>query len=112
VALAGDRRKRTRVAVHWPVRLIRQPRAQPVETTTENLSSEGFYCITKEPFQSGERLQCEILIPGEGLGSSESSVRLQCKVTVRRVENLGVISAFGLGCHIEDYALATAPADI
>jgi len=107
VALAGDRRKRTRVAVHWPVRLIRQPGAQPVETTTENLSSDGLYCVTREPFQLGERLQCEIFIPGEGLGFSESPVRLQCKVTVRRVENLDAISAFGLGCHIEDYALAT-----
>lgn len=107
MALAGDRRKRTRVAVHWPVRLIRQPGTQPVETRTENLSSDGLYCITNVPFQPGERLQCEILLPGEGLGFSQSSVRLQCHVTVRRVEPLNVIGAFGLGCQIEDYSLAT-----
>ena len=107
MALAVDRRNRPRVALHWPVRLIRQPDTQPVETTTENLSSDGLYCITNAPFKPGERLQCEIFIFGEALGFSESSVRLQCHVTVSRVENLSVIGAFGLGCHIEDYAVAS-----
>ena len=35
-----DRRKRKRVAVHWRVRLFHQP-GQWVDTTTENISSEG-----------------------------------------------------------------------
>jgi PilZ domain-containing protein len=103
MALGGDRRKRKRVGVHWAVRLFRQE-GQSVESTTDNLSSEGLYCITREPFKPGERLQCEIIVPGESFGSSESSIWLQCHVTVRRVENLR--GGFGLGCHIEDYALA------
>ena len=103
MAFSGNRRKRRRVPVHWPVRLFRQPGKPPVETTTENLSSEGLYCITKEAFKPGERLQCEIIIPGESLGPSEPFLRLQCHVTVRRVEHLQ--RGFGLGCHIEDYAL-------
>lgn len=107
MALAGDRRKRKRVSLHWPVRLFRQAGEQPIETTTENLSSDGLYCIIKEPFKPGEQLQCEIVIPGESFGFSENPLRLQCHVTVKRVENLGVIGAFGLGCHIEDYALTT-----
>jgi hypothetical protein len=101
----SDRRKRPRVALHWPVRLFRQAEGPSVESTTENLTSEGLYCITKEPFKPGERLQCEIVIPGESLGFSESSIRLQCNVTVRRVEHLD--RGFGLGCHIDDYTLAT-----
>ena len=107
MASSGDRRKRKRVAVHWPVRLFQTGRPS-VESTTENLSSDGLYCITKQPFQPGERLQCEILIPGETFGSPEAPVRLQCHVTVRRVENFGVVGAFGLGCHIEDYTVAAA----
>ncbi len=105
MAVSGDRRNRPRVALHWPVRLFRQFEGPSVESTTENLSSEGLYCIISEPFKPGERLQCEIVIPGESLGSSESSIRLQCHVTVRRVEPLD--RGFGLGCHIEDYTLGT-----
>ena len=105
MAVSGDRRRRKRVALHWPVRLFRQPEQPSVESITENLSSEGLYCITREPFRLGERLQCEIVLPGEFLGSSEPSIRLQCHVTVMRVEHLD--RGFGVGCHIEDYTLAT-----
>jgi hypothetical protein len=100
-----DRRKRKRVAVHWRVRLFRQPGTQWVETTTENLSSEGLYCICEEPFKPGERLECVILGPGESFGSAEPLFRLQCHVIVRRLEHLP--EGFGLGCHIEDFAVAT-----
>jgi len=72
---------------------------------TENLSSEGLYCITQEPFKLGEDMKCEIVLPGEIFGSSEPSIRMQCHITVRRVERLG--RGFGLGCHIEDYSLGS-----
>ena len=103
-ALSG--RKRKRVAVHWPVRLWRQRETAPIESTTENLSSEGLYCITKEPFRTGEHLQCEIVILGESFGSPEPFLRLQCHITVKRVEH--VHQGFGLGCQIEDYSLTTS----
>lgn len=105
MVLPGDRRRRRRIALHWPVCLYRQKAGESVESTTENLSSEGLYCITKQRFKPGERLRCEIVLPAEGLGYQESSIRLQCNITVKRVENLQV--GFGLGCHIEDYALLT-----
>src|SRR2546421_4125006 len=71
MALSGDRRKYKRVPLHWPVRLFRQSGkllVEVVEGTTENLSTEGLYCITRERFGTGERLQCEIVIPGESFG--------------------------------------------
>ena len=105
MAVSGDRRRRKRIPVHWWVRLFRQSERASVESMTENLSSEGLYCITREPFRPGERLQCEIVLPGEIIGSSEPSLRLQCHITVRRVERLD--RGFGLGCYIEDYTLAT-----
>jgi len=103
MASSDDRRKRTRFPLHWTVRLFRQPGKPSVESITKNLSSEGFYCITSEPFKLGERLQCMIVIPGGGSFGLESSVGLECHVTVRRMEKLP--SGFGLGCHIEDYTL-------
>jgi hypothetical protein len=101
-----DRRKRRRVPLRWPVSVFRRPGMQSVEGQTENLTSEGFYCISKEPFQLGECLQCLIVIPVGTIGNSESPVVLKCGVTVKRVE--AIPSGFGLGCHIEDYALITS----
>jgi hypothetical protein len=105
MALSGDRRKYKRVPLHWLVRFFRQSGKLLVEGTTENLSTEGLYCITKEPFKRGERLQCEIVIPGKSFGSPEPFLRLQCHITVKRVEH--VPRGFGMGCHIEDYSLTT-----
>ena len=105
MASSGDRRKRKRVAVHWAVRLSRQPGTPPAESVTENLSSEGFYCIIRERFKPGERLQYVMDIPGENVGSSEPFLILQGHVTVMRVEYLE--GGLGLGCHIEDYAVST-----
>jgi hypothetical protein len=104
MAASGDRRNRPRVALHWPVHLFRQSEGPSVESTTENLSSEGLYCITSEPFKPRERLQCELIVPAAALGL-ESPIVLECHLSVRRVEyrRLG----FGLGCHIEDYSFNT-----
>src|SRR5215471_5296102 len=94
-----ERRKRKRVAVHWPVRLFEPIGRKSVESTTENLSSEGFYCLSSRTFKIGERLRCEIVIPEATLGL-DGPIVLECHVTVRRVEDLELW--FGLGCHIED----------
>ena len=101
-ATPDDRRKRRRLPLRWPVRVFRRPGMQSAEGQTANLTSEGFYCISKEPFQLGECLQCLIVIPA-GSGNSDFPVVLKCGVTVKRVE--AIPSGFGLGCHIEDYML-------
>jgi hypothetical protein len=98
-----ERRKRKRVALHWPVRLFRGQEAASVESTTENLTSNGFYCVSREPFETGERLECIIAIPSGSFGYSGSPICLQCRVRVTRVENES--DGFGLGCYIEDYDL-------
>ena len=102
-----ERRKRKRVALHWPVRLFRDPTAPFIESTTENLTSNGFYCVSKQPFQLGERLECIIAIPAGSFGYAESPIRLQCRVRVTRIEDQG--EHFGLGCYIEDYDLLVHP---
>ena len=101
MAVSGDRRKRPRVPVHWTLRLFKQPGRPPTESVTENLSSEGLYCVTAQKFKTGERLQCEIVIPAEA--GTGSPVVISCNVTVKRVESLR--PGYGLGCQIEDYSL-------
>jgi hypothetical protein len=103
MAATEERRKRKRIALHWPVYLYRNQSAQSVESTTENLTSNGFYCVSKEPFQPGEQLECVIAIPPGAFGYAEAPIRLQCHVKVMRVENQS--ENFGLGCYIQDYEL-------
>jgi len=100
-----ERRRRKRIALHWPVRLFRDPTTPSVESTTENLTSNGFYCFSKEPFRLGERLECIIAIPAGSFCYGESPIRLQCRVRVTRIEDQ--VEGFGLGCYIEDYDLLT-----
>jgi hypothetical protein len=103
MALSGDRRKRQRLALHWTVRLFSQLGSASVESITENLSTEGLYCISTKQFKTGERLRCEIVIP-DALGL-DAPIVIECHVTVQRVEYQR--SGFGLGCHIEDYSLSS-----
>ena len=102
-ASCHDRRKRKRVSLRWPVKVLRRSGIQWIEGQTENLTSEGLYCVSSEPFQLGERLQCIIIIPVGSFGNSKSPVVLKCGVTVTRVE--AIPSGFGLGCHIDNYVL-------
>jgi hypothetical protein len=101
--VSEERRKRKRVALHWPVRLFRKPATASVESTTVNLTSNGFYCFSREPFEIGESLECIIAIPSGSFGYSGSPISLQCRVRVTRVEDQS--DGFGLGCYIEDYDL-------
>jgi hypothetical protein len=103
MAATEERRKRKRIALHWPVYLYRNQSTQSIESTTENLTSNGFYCVSEQPFQAGEQLECVIAIPAGAFGYSEAPIRLQCHVKVMRVENQS--KNFGLGCYIEDYEL-------
>ena len=101
--VSEERRKRKRVALHWPVRLFRGAATPSVESTTENLTSNGFYCHSREPFEIGESLECIIAIPSGSFGYAGSPISLQCRVRVTRVEDQS--DGFGLGCYIEDYDL-------
>ena len=106
MAAPEERRKRKRIALRWPIRLFGEQLNPLVESTTENLTSNGFYCVSKEPFAIGERLECVISIPAGSFGYAASPISLQCRVRVTRVEKER--DGFGLGCSIEDYDLLTS----
>src|SRR5579863_3321387 len=102
-----ERRKRKRISLRWPIHLYRDENAPSIDSTTENLTSNGFYCVSKEPFRVGEQLECTIDIPSGAFGYADAPVRLQCRVKVVRIEDQ--TDRFGLGCYIEDYELLMSP---
>jgi PilZ domain len=104
-----ERRKRTRSHVHWRVCFWGGLLTEAIETFTRDLSSDGFYCLSKVPFVPGERLACSIKIPGyQGTGSTLES-ELECRVQVIRTEAANVDGYFGMGCRIEDYRVTPRP---
>ncbi len=96
-----ERRKRQRTHLHWPVRLFRNSGEGVVETTTRNLSSDGFYCTTTVEFTLGEPMHCILRLPAHDPGGQMLS--LQCRVHVVRVDPANGDGLYGLACRIEDY---------
>jgi PilZ domain-containing protein len=100
-----ERRHQVRAPVRWVVYLRRPLEAPPVKSETVNLSSGGFYCQVSEPFEPGERIDCDILVP-QPRGAADTAIILKCRAQVLRVDQ-GPEELYGLACRIEDYAADT-----
>jgi hypothetical protein len=104
--LSAERRGRRRLGVRWRVSLWGGPLTETIETVTENLSSQGFYCLSKTPFVPGERLACRLHIPGHASEQNGSEAELECRVLVVRLDPANRDGCFGMGCRIEEYRVA------
>ncbi len=100
---AEDRRRGKRMPLRYSVRLIRK-NGMILPTTTENLSSCGFYCRVEGRLTPGEEFNCYIRLPSNHAHASDESLVLACRARVARVESLGS-DRFGLGCQIDDYLI-------
>jgi hypothetical protein len=97
-----ERRRRTRARVHWPVLLFpRQQGENTVETITQNLSSQGFYCLSSVHFSVGEWLLCTLQVLTNDPGGRKS--RLECRAQVVRVEHNAADGQYGIACRTGDY---------
>jgi len=97
-----ERRKSERLPLRLPVRFMR---VQANSCFTENISSEGFYCISPDPFMPGDRLDVELSLPAHNPGRCEKRVRLNCQVQVVRIDSTWLGPGFGIGCRIETCTL-------
>jgi hypothetical protein len=106
-----DRRRRARTTVHWQVQFFRKHTLEAVESLTENLSSEGFYCHSNIPFATGELLMCTLRLPRHDAGGRGPDCRLECEIRVMRVEPGDEF--YGVACRIEEYRViqSHAPGD-
>lgn len=103
----AERRNRQRMALHWVVRLKGPLSNGPVRAETQNLTSEGFYCLSPEPFKPGDLLECMIDLPSSKASTGSRKLRGRVKVLrVRRVRG----HLFGVACRLEDYSLAAGSA--
>jgi len=106
-----ERRRRTRIKVHWPICFFRQGTAEFVETVTHNLSSDGFYCLARAPFVPGEIRECTLGVPIFHPNGGDQLRPVLCRVRVIRVETLRDDGSYGVGCQIEDYRFLSPATD-
>ena len=96
-----DRRRRSRMRLVYPVRLRRPGSFVVAETKTVDISSDGFFCFTRQPFSPREALQCELLIPpDQSLHTGERDLVLPCYAEVVRVVPQADGHRFGVACRL------------
>lgn len=105
-AFPSDRRKRARIRVHWTVLLFRSEADDAITSTTLDLSSGGFYCLSSIPLNPGESLDCTLKVPFHDPNGKHLDRNLECRARVVRVEPQSAENSFGIACHIEDYHFA------
>ena len=101
-----ERRRQKRINVHWPIRLSKSDRVNPIETYTSDISSGGFCCHSPESFALGESLECRISIPSWRPDRPSDMITLRCKVQVMWTAWNSEERQFGIGCQIETYNVA------
>src|SRR5690348_16001233 len=94
----AERRSRQRAALQWVVHVSRAGGKQLVASKTRNVSSQGFYCLVQEPFESGERLECTVVIPIPKSTKQDDVLWLRCQARVLRVEPVPANTAYGIAC--------------
>jgi PilZ domain len=101
-----DRRKHLRSRVRWQVRFLPYGGAIGFVTTTQNLSSGGFYCLAPVPLHSGDLGCCVLEVPTH---RAHRNLLLKCQVRVLHVNRLEAAGICGVGCQIENYSLLRNP---
>jgi hypothetical protein len=104
-----DRRRRPRLRLAYPLRLSRRGETSQIEAKTQDISCEGFFCITDRILFPLETLECELVIPcDEARRPLEHRMFLRCRAEVVRVVPQAYESAFGVACRIADYTIIGA----
>lgn len=98
----SERRRWPRADVRWQVQFFSLA-SEPLQCTTSNVSTGGFYILSERPFKPGECLNCFLAIPSHQSRRGDERLLVQCRVEVVRVESGAVENQFGTACRILDY---------
>jgi len=98
-----NRRQRRRLQLRLPVRLYRGTLGEAVDTTTQDLSSGGFFCLSSVGFLVGEPLICVLKLPANDPSHVDGVLALECMVRVIRVSPTETPGVYGVACQIQEY---------
>ena len=100
-----ERRRRARLQLRWAVRFSLEQDLRPIEATTLNINSDGFYCLCDVDLQPDKVLGCLLIVPNHCPEERDRNIALACRVRVVRVDYREVEPIFGIACRIEEYHL-------
>ncbi len=98
----AERRVHRRFDLALPIRVrVNAQAAQPVETSTTDISARGIYFNLSGNFELGAELECEVTLPPELCQGK--SIQVKVKGRIVRVER-GQEDTVGVAASIEDYS--------
>jgi hypothetical protein len=98
-----DRRRRARLQLQLPVQFHRDNAESPIYGTTQNMSSEGLFCLSHACFTPGESILCSIECPAYAPDMPERKLLITCRVRVLRTVLGADQEVNGVACRIEDF---------
>ena len=95
---SSSRRKYARLPLCLPIRIARG-NGSVINSSTENVSADGFYCYSLEALAPGERISGDFVILGGASGGGDGcAVRVNFEARVVRVDVTWRASGFGIAC--------------
>ncbi len=102
--MTSERRAQSRSNLRAPVFVLRAGCTTALRTETEDVSMDGFFFYTHEPFAPGERLHFLLFLPAPARSAADAkTVGLQGLAEVTRVVTSPLRSEFGIGCRLVSY---------
>jgi hypothetical protein len=102
--MTNERRSRPRTNLRTPLFLIAPECSELIETQTENIGMDGFFCCCRCLLPPGTRLRFLLkLSPASVDTLPTQSVYLEGLAEVVHVSSTASVEGFGLGCHFTGY---------
>ena len=109
VCQSSERRKKKRIRIDWGILLFPRQQPEAINSTTVNLSSRGFYCLTPLVISAGEVLICSLAVPVHDRDQANPEPYLRCRARVIHVIPQGPNGPWGIGCAIDEYHFGDIP---
>lgn len=105
-----ERRGQSRTSLRVPLLLLPCGWLRPIQTETENVSMDGFFCRTHEAFAPGDQLKFLLLLPAAVTDSEPTRATcLQGIAEVVRVVACATGHGFSIGCRLSGYRVLIDP---
>lgn len=101
--MTSERRTQSRSDLRVPLFLLAPGWHAPIQTETENLSMDGFYCYAPKALAPGEHVRFLLFLPAATREPEGATTCIQGAAEVVRVATEASRTDFGIGCRVTNY---------